>query len=100
MQVGEFKERVLHLALDTPVYVSGYTKEYALQHPEEAAEPYELAPDGALYYRSRSSLKPPVIEDFYQLKDDQYLSIDIEDGYKFAFVAEILFFSDRIILLS
>jgi hypothetical protein len=99
MNIKEFKEQTKSLDPKTRVMVSCFTLDYTKSNPE-VAEAFDLSPDGSMTYGS--SVDPcdaPSLEDFYKLTDDVTISIDVEDGFIFHALEQILYFSNKIVLI-
>lgn len=105
--VKDFKEATINCSNDTEIKMSGYTKTYILQHPENAD-------DGYMYYSSSEGFAFEIdwnhssrfkLKKFYELiaknnilDDEQIISWDVDDGNMIDF-DDILLIDNTIILV-
>ena len=95
----EFKNKTSHLNPKTKVQVSCFTKDYTLSH-EEVCNSFSLEGSELIFREGNDLAEAPSLEDFYKLSDNEIITIDIEDGFVFRPIGEVLVFPNKVVLLA
>ena len=104
MLVSEFKKQTHEMPIDTKVYCSYMKLEYTLHNFESSLQSISIntsVNSGALSPEwDRDSSSTITLEDLYKLADNIRLELDIEDGFVFSDVNELIVKNGVVVLFS
>lgn len=101
MKVSELRKAAEHLQVDLPVYCSTNCRKDIVRNPDRYSDSYELSPtEGMFTYPVWNKSDPPMLSEVLKLPDDKTMDIDIEDGFIYRDVKQIIFLGDRVVLTT